>query len=248
MRNTAKHLLIIALGIFGTVPQLYAQTPTCDSTLWNHVYHSYRLVAHTECMTVTGYVNDIYGEADGDYHIRLKLDTQFNYMLNSVNISSEYGCLVCEPICASSPITQSDAVQPCSGLTNTVYLPANGEYVAITGSYVTDNDHGWNEIHPVTRITLPHASGIASETNPLPELKIFPQPASTAVNFAFENAPHVVTYISFYTISGKPVGDFMMAETSDLVLNTTYFASGVYLYTISQGKGILKSGEFVVAQ
>jgi hypothetical protein len=29
-----------------------------------------------------------------------------------------------------------------------------GKHVRITGAYVTDMEHGWNEIHPVTSIAL----------------------------------------------------------------------------------------------
>ena len=29
-----------------------------------------------------------------------------------------------------------------------------GDYVTVNGEWVTDLDHGWNEIHPVTEITL----------------------------------------------------------------------------------------------
>jgi hypothetical protein len=117
-------------------------TVYCDTSLWPHVYHNYRLIIHDTCMSVTGHIDDSYSEADGDYHIRLNLDTQYRYMLNSLNISDEYSDLVCEPICVAT-ITQSDAVAPCAGVVNHVYLPNIGEYVKITGPYCTDNDHGW---------------------------------------------------------------------------------------------------------
>ena len=29
----------------------------CDTTLWPHVYHNYRLIIHTPCMSVTGIVD-----------------------------------------------------------------------------------------------------------------------------------------------------------------------------------------------
>lgn len=224
-----------------------AQTPYCDSTLWTHVYHSYRLIVHTECMTVTGTVDEIYSEADGDYHMRLVVDTQYRYMLNSANMTSEYGDLVCEPICQASPITQSDAVQPCSGLHGSVFLPNAGEYVAVTGSYVTDNDHGWNELHPVTTIKLITA-GLPNTAMALPALKVYPQPAASVVNFSFDAPPHVETYINIYNEAGKEVGAFMLAETSLFSLKTDIYPSGQYLYTISQEKGILNKGKFIIAR
>lgn len=242
-----KNIFIFSVFIFCSCSKLSAQTPYCDPSLWQHVYHSYRLAVDSPCMTVTGQIYGTpYSEADGDYHIRLLLDPQFNYMLNSMNNSSEDGCLVCEPVCVVTP-TQTDAIAPCQGYTSTVYLPNASELVAVTGPYVTDNDHGWNEIHPVTSITIIHPAGITAPTE-LPELKVFPVPATNAVNFSFAAPPHITTYISIYTIDGREVGDYMLAETSNFVLNTTYWPDGNYVYTISQGNGILKNGKFVVAK
>jgi hypothetical protein len=199
-------------------------------------------------MTVTGHIYGTpYSEADGDYHIRLLLDNQYTYMLDSMNNVSEDGCLVCEPICVVTP-TQTDAIAPCTGYTSNVYLPNADEYVAITGPYVTDNDHGWNEIHPVTSIVIYHPAGIAGEPGPLPDLKVFPVPATNAVHFSFAAAPHTTTYISLYTEEGREVGDYMLAETSEFILNTTYWPSATYIYKISQGKETLKSGKFVVVK
>ena len=86
----------------------------CDATLWSHVYHSYRLVVNKQCDTVTGIVAAIWGEADGDMHIRLNVDSRFSFMINAANVSGEAGCLVCEPICATT-CTQSDAISSCAG-------------------------------------------------------------------------------------------------------------------------------------
>ena len=224
----------------------FAQTPTCDSSLWNHVYHSYRLQVHTQCMTVTGVVNDIIYEADGDVHIRLIADSAYTYMLNSFNISGEYGTLVLEPVCVAA-VTQTDAVASCQNFTNIVYIPNVGEHIEATGSYVTDNDHGWNEIHPVTKIAILGATGIPDMDSAfLNGFKLFPQPASDFINFAFDAPPHATTYISIYNAIGKGMGDYQLAETKSFNLNTMYLPGGVYLYTISQSKGILKSGQFVV--
>jgi hypothetical protein len=33
-----------------------------------------------------------------------------------------------------------------------VTIPAVGEHVAVTGTYVNDSHNGWTEIHPVTSI------------------------------------------------------------------------------------------------
>ena len=129
-------LAVFVAYLFTDKESCAAPMPTdsayCDTSLWPHVYHNYRLIIHTPCMSATGVIDGTpYSEADGDYHIRVKLDSAYTYMLNSMNISSEYGDLVVEPICVAA-ISQSDAVAPCQVLTNTVYLPNAGEHVKVT--------------------------------------------------------------------------------------------------------------------
>src|SRR5437899_7890589 len=50
-----------------------------------HVYHPDRLQLRNPCMTVTGSVEAVIAEADGDYHIRLRLDSQFADLLHAGN-------------------------------------------------------------------------------------------------------------------------------------------------------------------
>jgi len=43
----------------------------------------------------------------------------------------------------------------CNGFSQDVYTPDMlGGHVRVTGAYVTDMEHGWTEIHPVTSITI----------------------------------------------------------------------------------------------
>lgn len=123
----------------------------CNSKLWDNVYHKYRLEVYEECKTVTGTIEKIRHEEDGDLHILLKLDAGQENLLNEKNISSQHGDLVIEPICVNE-VTQKDAIAPCSGYVNSVKIPHTGDHVKVTGSYVFDKEHGWNEIHPVTEI------------------------------------------------------------------------------------------------
>lgn len=120
-----------------------------------HVYHAYRLQLHDPCLTVTGTVYAVRTEADGDYHILLKLDQQYANLINSGNVSGEHGDLVLEPVC-ELPVTQQDAVATCAGVTPTIARPAVGSRVSATGAYVLDVDHGWMELHPLWEI---HAVG-----------------------------------------------------------------------------------------
>ena len=138
---------------------------TCDSNLWNHVYHSYRLIVKQQCIAVTGTIVDatatqrvkqpdgVRHEGDGDTHGWLKVDPEFQSLLNAGNMSDEDDNLVFEVICRF-PVTQKDAQSACQGYTDHIVLPPVGSRVRIVGSYVQDTFHAkWNEIHPVTSIT-----------------------------------------------------------------------------------------------
>jgi hypothetical protein len=148
---------------------------SCIPGLWSHVYHSYRLHVIKSCTTVTGTVKYISAEPDGDLHIDILLDPAYAGMINAANRGYEYGELVTEAICLYGPITQADAAGPCHGLTWKPAIPAVGDRVAITGSYVIDTDHGWAEIHPVSNIRFlsgsvaaPPPTSTVPEDNPPP--------------------------------------------------------------------------------
>ena len=134
-----------------TTKTAVAALPDCDQTLWDHVYHPARLRVIEECKIVTGTIVSIKAEKDGDLHIRLKPDEQFAGLLNQKNIEGQNGSLVLEPVCVDV-VTQTDAADACKGFQNKVTIPKVGMHVEVTGSYVLDQEHGWNEIHPVTRI------------------------------------------------------------------------------------------------
>lgn len=135
----------------------------CDGTLWNHVYHPTRLIVKNACVTVTGTIVDatagrkpdgVRHEADGDTHGWLKVDPQFKDMLNAGNTSAEGGNLVFEIVCRF-PVTQKDAKSACKGYSDHVQLPPVGSHVSVVGTFVQDTFHAqWNEIHPVTSISI----------------------------------------------------------------------------------------------
>src|SRR6267143_430381 len=70
----------------------------CDQSLWKYVYNPGRLQILESCISVTGTVEEVRKEADGDVHIRFRLDQQFASLLNEKNISRQQGDLVLEPI------------------------------------------------------------------------------------------------------------------------------------------------------
>lgn len=121
----------------------------------SHVYHPDRLQVLQPCIEVSGTIDFERKEADGDYHIGLKLDPQYAGLVNACNTTclngAEHGDLVLEPVC-ELPVTQADAVSACAGYHNPVVVPPVGAHVTATGAYVLDLDHGWMEIHPLMTI------------------------------------------------------------------------------------------------
>jgi hypothetical protein len=120
----------------------------------SHVYNPYRLTIVQSCIVASGVVENVFDEADGDYHVRLALDSQYSNLINSANDQYQYGDLVVEIICAL-PITQSDAVSACQYYTNNIAIPSVNDHITVTGPYVLDTNHSnWAEIHPVYTLTI----------------------------------------------------------------------------------------------
>ena len=167
----AKYIIVSPPPINPVPPENPVTPPpttpgACDPNLWKHVYHSSRLIVRQQCIEVTGTIVDatanervkrpdgVRHEADGDTHGWLRVDPEFQNLLNAGNMSEEGGNLVFEIACRF-PVTQKDAQAACQGYTDNVQLPKVGSRVRIVGSYVQDTFHAkWNEIHPVTSITV----------------------------------------------------------------------------------------------
>jgi hypothetical protein len=137
-----------------TSRQAAARNPgVCDPSLWRAIYHPSRLHVFAACKTVTGKVESVRAEPDGDVHVLLKLPSSRSGLLNGGNLSDTHGDLVTEIICVGT-ITQADAEHACAGHVNQVTVPSVGERVRLSGTYVLDADHGWMEIHPVSRLSV----------------------------------------------------------------------------------------------
>jgi len=237
---------IIALLIFSLQTKVNAQaTPNseCNSSLWNHVYSPIRFSVFDSCFIVTGTVKSAWTETDGDMHIRLTVDPQFDTMINSYNKSGEAGCLVLEPICDTTP-TYSPAITPCSGFVNTVYIPAAGEYVYVQGSYVNDGVHGWNEIHPVTKIWI--VTAVANVSAPPTHVDVFPNPATDEVTFKTSEQPASTIFVTIMNTLGRACGRYQFYAMSELKVNTSLMPDGVYYYHIVQNDKEVQTGAFVV--
>src|SRR5437016_835228 len=133
----------------------------CDDALWSKVYNPKRLEIH-RCVAVTGtFVDATAGrakdgcrhEADGDSHCWLKLGPGQEQFINAENIKNQDGNLVFEPMCQWR-VTQKDAMQVCKNWKQAIALPVIGSRVRITGVFVTDTQHGHNELHPISHIEV----------------------------------------------------------------------------------------------
>jgi hypothetical protein len=125
----------------------------CDSTLWNHINQKERLQLIDECTAVEGRVVSLHRNSDGDIHIGLDPDQKT--VLNLVNLIHAHGDLVVEIICEHTP-NDADNKSACGDFHSQVTIPNVGDRVRVTGSYITDRDNSWNEVHPVTRIEILH--------------------------------------------------------------------------------------------
>ena len=124
----------------------------CDESLWKHVYNPSRLQIVDNCITITGTIDSIRAEKDGDLHIRLAVDSQYFHLINQANKDNQFGDLVLEPICVRK-VTQASAIAACQNFGQAIEIPLVGTHVKVTGSYVLNHEHNdWAEIHPITSI------------------------------------------------------------------------------------------------
>ena len=137
-----------AAGTSTTASQASAPSAATCGDPHAHVYHPDRLQLLAPCVTVTGVVDVIRNERDGDLHVLLRLDPGQEKYLNAKN-ALELGDLVLEPVCVRQ-VTQADAIDACAGYSNPLTIPAVGSHISVTGPWVHDLDHGWLEIHPVS--------------------------------------------------------------------------------------------------
>jgi hypothetical protein len=97
------------------------------------VYHPQRLKVKSRCRVAIGTVTHVVFEAyDGDVHVDLRPDPGYEHLLSDGN-ARVGGNLVVEII----PQDRSR-----------VAVPAEGARIEVVGPWVSDTQHGWNEIHP----------------------------------------------------------------------------------------------------
>jgi hypothetical protein len=169
---------------------IVVDTVQCDPVLWEHVYHPQRLNILEQCTQVSGIIEKIRAEQDGDYHIRLALDPNYQFMTNQANVDQQYGDMVLEPIC-QNPVEQADAVDSCQGFSDIINIPPVGTHVLVTGSYVLDLEHdSWAEIHPVTAIGEILSDGTVYYNNTGTVQNLGPKPNATSGALHIDFAEH----------------------------------------------------------
>ncbi|MER3407588.1 MAG: hypothetical protein C4292_01955 [Nitrososphaera sp.] len=106
-----------------------------------------RFTVLSTCERTVGVVHDMKGtkEDDGDYQFNLQVEEPYNKLLNSENAKQVSGMLVVE-------IIPQDQGLPVGA--DDVQIPKNGDRIEVYGAWVTDNPHGWNEIHPAWRVKI----------------------------------------------------------------------------------------------
>jgi hypothetical protein len=102
------------------------------------VYHPSRLRVLDPCRHASGRVAEVRHEPDGDLHINVALDRQYRRLLAPGN-SAQHGNLVVEFMARDGG-----------------HLPAPHvrDRIALTGAWVDDTLHSWNEFHPVWAVSL----------------------------------------------------------------------------------------------
>ncbi len=148
------------------------------------VYSPGRLRLLDRCKTVSGTVDCLKVEPDGDVHIRLRLDRQFAGLLepaNSLHTCADHAGphLVVEIIPQHPQGIFRDNNANAGGFITPV-TPAPGDHVTVTGPYVIDTNilhrvlyqgraaENWAEIHPAwaIRVDQPATPGQPNQFGP----------------------------------------------------------------------------------
>jgi len=127
-----------------TVLQVNPDKDNCrQGNVLDGINRQARFTVLSTCEKVIGVVHDMKGtkEDDGDYQFNLAVDKSYDRLINEQNNKQVNGMLVIEII-------------PKDQNSNLVQIPKNGDRIQAYGAWVTDNPHGWNEIHPAWKLKI----------------------------------------------------------------------------------------------
>lgn len=119
--------------------------------LKKRIWNAKRLEIIEPCVTITGVVTAVRPILDGDLHVHLRPDPQFAGLVNEKNIQARGGNLILEPQCFWA-MWRRNSTGPCKNRGYSMRIPKTGTRVRVTGTFVFDRDHGWNELHPIFKL------------------------------------------------------------------------------------------------
>jgi hypothetical protein len=148
----AAALIILGGAVFAyaryfgsqTVVQTNPDSAHCrQGNIFDGVDRQARFTVLSTCEHAIGVVHDMKGtkENDGDYQFNLQVEEPFKKLLNGENNKQVNGMLVIEIIPNDQNLTD-------------VQIPKNGDRIEVYGAWVTDNPHGWNELHPAWQVKI----------------------------------------------------------------------------------------------
>jgi len=135
-------LTLLVIGILLLLTLISKEDCPC-----NRVHHPDRLILLDSSKTLSGRVEKIESDIDGDIHIRLKIGDSSLLVKN--NYKDENGCLVGEIVCVVPSIFPI-----CWFYKNKITIPREGDNIEIEGPYVFDNGHNITEIHPIMNLKI----------------------------------------------------------------------------------------------
>jgi hypothetical protein len=116
-----------------------------------HIYFPQRFIWRG-CRAVTGIAQGGEHSPDGDYHARLRLDSQYNSMLTPGNVNYYGGWLVLEQPCVFKT-TKSYVGTKCDNFRDRDPNLLPGARYRLVGNYVIDTQHhSWAELHGLASI------------------------------------------------------------------------------------------------
>ena len=135
-------LTLLVIGILLLLTLISKEDCPC-----NRVHHPDRLILLDSAKTLSGRVEKIESDIDGDIHIRLKIGDSSLLVKN--NYKDENGCLVGEIVCVVPSIFPI-----CWFYKNKITIPREGDNIEIEGPYVFDKGHNITEIHPIMNLKI----------------------------------------------------------------------------------------------
>jgi len=121
--------------------------------LKKRIWNAKRLDIIEPCVTITGVVTAVRPILDGDLHLHLRPDPEFAGLLNQKNIQARGGNLILEPQCFWA-MWRRNSTGSCKNRGYKMHIPKVGTRVRVTGTFVFDRDHGWNELHPIFKMDI----------------------------------------------------------------------------------------------